>query len=57
MKYFLYIILVFWGIWILWYLGGGPLKEDRLKPFVVPSSDNTFEYKDSVDTGLEKYTK
>lgn len=25
---------IFWAVWILWYITGGPLRDDRSKPFV-----------------------
>lgn len=24
----------FWVIWIIWYITGGPLRDDKTKPFV-----------------------
>ncbi len=28
------IFVGFWIIWILWYLTGGPLRDDRSKPYI-----------------------
>ena len=28
------IFAVFWAVWIIWYLTGGPLRDDKTKPYV-----------------------
>jgi hypothetical protein len=28
------IFIGFWLIWILWYITGGPLRDDKSKPYV-----------------------
>lgn len=28
------IFIGFWIVWILWYITGGPLRDDKTKPFV-----------------------
>lgn len=43
MKYFFYAFVGFWAVWILWYLGGGPLRDDKSKTFITPTG-NGFEY-------------
>ncbi len=47
MKYLLYIFVGFWALWILWYLTGGPLRDDKTKMFVTPT-ENGVEYTGSV---------
>ncbi len=54
MKYFLYAIICFAIIWIIWYIDGGPLKENRKQKFIIPNGDS-FEYINNVNTGLDKY--
>lgn len=34
MRTLLAIFVGFWVIWILWYITGGPLRDDRTKPYV-----------------------
>ncbi len=28
------IFVIFWTVWIIWYLTGGPLRDDKTKPYV-----------------------
>ncbi len=28
------ILAIFWAVWILWYLTGGPLRDDKTKPYI-----------------------
>ncbi len=28
------IFIGFWSIWIIWYITGGPLRDDKTKPYV-----------------------
>jgi hypothetical protein len=37
MGLFFKIFAGFWAIWILWYLTGGPLRDDKAKPFIGPT--------------------
>jgi hypothetical protein len=25
---------IFWAVWIIWYLTGGPLRDDTSKPYI-----------------------
>ncbi|MFA6608633.1 MAG: hypothetical protein WCT07_01875 [Candidatus Paceibacterota bacterium] len=34
MATFLKIFLGFWALWIIWYLTGGPLRDDKSKPYI-----------------------
>lgn len=43
MKTLFIIFAGFWVIWILWYLTGGPLRDDRTKPFVGIGSSGQIE--------------
>lgn len=45
MKYFFGVILFLLAIWTIWYGTGGPLREDRKYPYIVPA-ENGFEYRD-----------
>ncbi len=50
--YFIKFFVGFWIIWILWYLTGGPLRDDKTKPFIgfdkqgqlVPLGTSTPKY-------------
>ena len=52
-KYLYYIAGGFIDMWVLWYLTGGPLSENRNKPFMSPSGSG-FEYNTKVDIKLDK---
>jgi hypothetical protein len=28
------IFTIFWAVWIIWYLTGGPLRDDKTKPYI-----------------------
>lgn len=34
MEMFLKIFAGFWIVWILWYITGGPLRDDKTTPFM-----------------------
>jgi hypothetical protein len=42
-MFFLKIFVGFWIIWILWYITGGPLRDDKSKPFVGITASGTIE--------------
>jgi hypothetical protein len=27
----------FWVVWLLWYVTGGPLRDDKTKPYIGPN--------------------
>lgn len=29
----------FWLLWIIWYVTGGPYRDDKTKPFVGPNAE------------------
>lgn len=33
------LFIGFWIVWILWYLTGGPLRDDKTRPFIGPSEN------------------
>jgi hypothetical protein len=37
------IFLGFWAIWLLWYVTGGPLRDDKTKPFVNFSKEGQLQ--------------
>lgn len=43
METFLKIFFGFWIIWILWYVTGGPLRDDKTKPFVRLNESGQLE--------------
>lgn len=43
METFLKIFAGFWIVWIIWYITGGPLRDDRTKPYVGPNSSGQLE--------------
>jgi hypothetical protein len=43
MATLLKIFFGFWAIWILWYLTGGPLRDDKTKPFVKVNESGQIE--------------
>jgi hypothetical protein len=43
MATFLKIFLGFWAIWIIWYVTGGPLRDDKTKPFVRINESGSLE--------------
>jgi hypothetical protein len=38
------IIVIFWSIWIIWYLTGGPLRDDKNKKYIGPAPSGELEY-------------
>lgn len=51
MKYVFIPILIFAGMWMLWYMSGGPLRESSKKKFIGPSDDGTLQLKDEYNRG------
>ena len=43
MGLFLKIFAGFWIVWIIWYITGGPLRDDKAKPFIGPNSKGVLE--------------
>lgn len=43
MELLLKIFLGFWVIWILWYVTGGPLRDDKNKPYVKFNESGQLE--------------
>lgn len=43
MAIFLKIFLGFSIIWMIWYMTGGPLRDDRNKPFIGVTQDGGLE--------------
>jgi hypothetical protein len=39
MGVFLKLFFGFWALWILWYVTGGPLRDDRSHPYVGPNQE------------------
>lgn len=37
------IFFGFWALWILWYLTGGPLRDNSSKPFIRLNSEGQIE--------------
>ena len=37
------IFAIFWAVWILWYLTGGPLRDDKTRPFVGFDESGTIQ--------------
>lgn len=33
---------IFWAVWILWYITGGPLRDDKTKPFIGFTESGTI---------------
>lgn len=38
MATFFKIFVGFWIIWIIWYMTGGPLRDEKTKPFIGPTT-------------------
>ncbi len=34
MGFLIKFFAIFWAIWLIWYLTGGPLRDDKTKPYV-----------------------
>lgn len=43
MGVLLKIFFGFWVIWILWYITGGPLRDDKTKPYVKLNESGQIE--------------
>lgn len=43
MKLFLKVFVGFWAIWILWYVTGGPLRDDKTHPYVRVNDNGQLE--------------
>jgi hypothetical protein len=43
MGLFAKIFIGFWVIWIIWYVTGGPLRDDKSKPFIGPTGSGQLE--------------
>jgi hypothetical protein len=43
MKLFFQIFAGFWIFWIIWYLTGGPLRDDRSKPYIGLDKNGTLQ--------------
>lgn len=43
MSLFLKIFVGFWLVWIIWYITGGPLRDDKTKPFIGPDKTGRLE--------------
>ena len=43
MATFLKIFVGFWIIWIIWYITGGPLRDDKTKPYVQLNGSGQLE--------------
>lgn len=39
MEFFLKVFFGFWLIWIIWYVTGGPLRDDRSRPYIGPNPE------------------
>jgi hypothetical protein len=37
------IFIGFWVIWIIWYITGGPLRDDRTKPYVKVNDSGALQ--------------
>lgn len=51
MATLLKIFIGFWVIWIIWYITGGPLRDDKSKPFVRMNESGQIE---SAGTSTKK---
>lgn len=43
MATFLKFFFGFWVIWILWYITGGPIRDDKTKPYIGFTKDGKLE--------------
>lgn len=44
MGFLLKVFIGFWIVWIFWYITGGPLRDNRNKPFVGVDGTGTLRY-------------
>jgi hypothetical protein len=42
METFFKIFAGFWILWAIWYMTGGPLRDDKTKPFIGVGTDGTL---------------
>lgn len=43
MEFLIKAFAIFWAIWIIWYITGGPLRDDKTKPFIGLTKSGTLE--------------
>ena len=43
MSTLLKIFAIFWAIWFLWYITGGPMRDDKTKPFIGFTETGSLE--------------
>jgi len=44
MRYLLITFAMFWILFYFWYVTGGPLRDDKNKPYVRPTTNGGLEY-------------
>lgn len=37
------IFIGFWVVWLLWYVTGGPLRDDKSKPYIGLNKEGQLE--------------
>ena len=47
-RFFMYAVGIFCAMWYVWYIGGGPMRATKAKPFIAPnvSGGGGFNYSD-----------
>lgn len=43
MGILLKIFIGFWMLWLLWYVTGGPLRDDKSKPYIRFTEEGALE--------------
>lgn len=43
MGFIFKVFVGFWLIWILWYLTGGPLRDDKNRPYIGPNDEGELQ--------------
>jgi hypothetical protein len=43
MGFLFKLFIGFWVVWIIWYLSGGPLRDDKTKPFIGPINNGELQ--------------
>lgn len=43
MEALIKIFIVFWAVWIIWYVTGGPLRDDKSRPYIGLTEYGTLE--------------
>lgn len=43
MGFLIKAFAIFWAVWFIWYITGGPLRDDRTKPYVGFTASGTIE--------------